>query len=337
MAVPPSSSYAGSQLVGGERMKWGWLTDRIGGVRHYHLDHLGSVRLVTDAQARLVAENDYYPYGATPTKSFQEQLNFSLFTDSARYAGHHRDFLTGAGMETDEYLDYMHARYYDPGMGRFLSVDPGKDWDPKQPQSWNMYAYVRNNPVRFTDPTGKYVCRGDAAAGGCDTIERGLDRMREAAAGLKNSDPRKAALQAVIKAYGKQGDDTSKISTVWINPRNANGTPVLPSNVNGQAGKNGTMFVSLVNIAAKAGGNADKAFTMLGGTLTHEGKHMLQPAVAAFSGRASLLSLIFYERQAYSLQQGYYAGLGQAQAAPDPDKGALASANEACTRVPCDP
>lgn len=148
--------YAGSQLVGGERMKWGYLSDRIGGVRHYHLDHLGSVRLVTDAHARLVAENDYYPYGATPTNSFQEQLNFRLFVDTARYAGHHRDFLTGAGLETGEYLDYMHARYYDPKLARFLSVDPKERREAlKLPQGWNRYAYAHNNPLKYLDPDGE--------------------------------------------------------------------------------------------------------------------------------------------------------------------------------------
>jgi RHS repeat-associated protein len=52
-------------------------------------------------------------------------------------------------------LDYMHARYYDALMKRFLSVDPGKDWDPAKPQSWNLYSYVRNNPINATDPSGK--------------------------------------------------------------------------------------------------------------------------------------------------------------------------------------
>jgi hypothetical protein len=76
---------------------------------------------------------------------------------------------------------------------------------------------------------------------------------------------------------------------------------------------------------------------MLGGTLTHEGKHMLQPAVVGLLGRPSFLSMIFYERQAYQLQKGYYTGLGQAAAAPDPDRGAIRSANESCQQVPCTP
>lgn len=50
--------------------------------------------------------------------------------------------------------DYMHARYYSPNLGRFLSVDP-VGGTVGSSQSWNRYAYVENNPVNLTDPTGK--------------------------------------------------------------------------------------------------------------------------------------------------------------------------------------
>jgi RHS repeat-associated protein len=50
--------------------------------------------------------------------------------------------------------DSMHARYHNPNVARFLSVDPGRDNNPKVPQSWNLYAYVRNGPALRTDPTG---------------------------------------------------------------------------------------------------------------------------------------------------------------------------------------
>lgn len=47
------------------------------------------------------------------------------------------------------------ARYYFPNTARFLSVDPVDDVQLRNPQSWNKFAYVRNNPLRGTDPTGK--------------------------------------------------------------------------------------------------------------------------------------------------------------------------------------
>jgi RHS repeat-associated protein len=65
----------------------------------------------------------------------------------SRYTGKERDSESGN--------DYFGARYYASSMGRFLSPDPilssGHDDDP---QTWNKYAYGRNNPLRYTDPTG---------------------------------------------------------------------------------------------------------------------------------------------------------------------------------------
>jgi RHS repeat-associated protein len=52
-------------------------------------------------------------------------------------------------------MDYMHARYYRPGLGRFLSVDPALG-NPANPQSWNRYSYVQNQPINFLDGTGAY-------------------------------------------------------------------------------------------------------------------------------------------------------------------------------------
>ncbi|MEO8381129.1 MAG: RHS repeat-associated core domain-containing protein, partial [Acidobacteriota bacterium] len=57
----------------------------------------------------------------------------------------------------------MHARFYDPDMGRFLSVDPVLDLrtNMTNPQGWNRYSYVRNNPLRWTDPTGRVIAYDD--------------------------------------------------------------------------------------------------------------------------------------------------------------------------------
>jgi RHS repeat-associated protein len=48
----------------------------------------------------------------------------------------------------------MGARYYDPEIGRFLSMDPAAV-DPNDPRTWNRYAYANNSPYNFTDPDGR--------------------------------------------------------------------------------------------------------------------------------------------------------------------------------------
>ena len=52
-------------------------------------------------------------------------------------------------------MDYLLARYYASGQGRFTSVDPFIASErPGNPQSFNRYSYTLNNPLRFVDPTG---------------------------------------------------------------------------------------------------------------------------------------------------------------------------------------
>ena len=117
---------------------------------HYHLDHLGSPRQITDDANRIVGTHHYHPFGPEQTQNQQNERSHTLL----KYTGHERDLVGAAeGLDT---LDYLHARYYSPAMGRFLSVDPA-GWDLRRPQSWNRYSYVLNNPVNLTDPTGSCV------------------------------------------------------------------------------------------------------------------------------------------------------------------------------------
>jgi len=145
--------YAGGALIAGEVQ-----TDQLhNGMRHYHTDHLGSIRLVTNGAAELVSQHDYYPFGAEFTPTISEFTNTGHLTrDPAKFTGHERDYLTGGNQEGDA-LDYMHARVYAPKWGRFLSVDPVMDAERAllSPQRWNRYAYARNNPIRAIDPDGR--------------------------------------------------------------------------------------------------------------------------------------------------------------------------------------
>ncbi|MEK6371061.1 MAG: RHS repeat-associated core domain-containing protein [Acidobacteriota bacterium] len=125
--------------------------------QHYHLDHLGTPKLVTGNGGVKLGVHAYYPFG--------DELSLGLgevATQRLKFTGHERDENGTYGNS----LDYMHARHYNPGMGRLLSVDP--TWasaDIGRPQSWNRYAYVMNNPINLTDPTGKvWHLVGDTSA-----------------------------------------------------------------------------------------------------------------------------------------------------------------------------
>jgi RHS repeat-associated protein len=65
-------------------------------------------------------------------------------------------FLTRKERDIETGLDYLISRYYSSVQGRFTSADePLADQSPIDPQSWNLYAYVRNNPLIATDPDGR--------------------------------------------------------------------------------------------------------------------------------------------------------------------------------------
>ncbi len=111
---------------------------------HYHPDHLGTPRLITNQFGNKMAYHAYYPYG-------EEATYWNQDSERMKFTGHERDFYDyGDGDD----LDYQHARYYDFRLGRYLSIDPiqGKR---ENPQSWNRYGYALGNPILYTDPTGE--------------------------------------------------------------------------------------------------------------------------------------------------------------------------------------
>lgn len=135
-------SWVESYVWSDERML---AAERPSGQIHYHLDHLGSPRILTDGSGTQIGDPiEYAPYGEEISTPGGEVLKFT---------GHERDYDPG-NPANDNYLDYMHARYYDARMGRFLAVDPVLG-HTLQPQSWNRYAYVLNDPIVRIDRDGR--------------------------------------------------------------------------------------------------------------------------------------------------------------------------------------
>ncbi len=104
----------------------------------YHLDDLGSVRLITDDLGKVSARLSYSPFG-NPEGPASEPAG------TYRFAG--RDFERSTG------LYYVGARYLDPMIGRFISPD-ATSLSGSDSQSWNLYAYALNNPLGWRDVSG---------------------------------------------------------------------------------------------------------------------------------------------------------------------------------------
>ena len=120
-------------------------------------DHLGSTRLITDPAAAPISRLDYAPFGEellVPTGS----PRFGIAGYGAGADTGIRQKFTGKERDTETGLDYFIARYYSSGQGRFISPDEVfADQQQTDPQSWNAYAYVRNQPLRYTDSTGREI------------------------------------------------------------------------------------------------------------------------------------------------------------------------------------
>ena len=114
-------------------------------VSYYFSDHLKTASVISDSAGKITSESDYYPWGG--------ELQF-VNGDSNHYkfTGKERDAETG--------LDYFGARHYSNGLGRFITPD----WAAKatavpyadfaDPQSLNLYTYVRNIPTSKIDADG---------------------------------------------------------------------------------------------------------------------------------------------------------------------------------------
>ena len=112
----------------GRRVEMGRLTDR-----------LGSVRALVSAAAPTIrlAGYSYYPYGQERQVTSGDQYKFATY------------FRESNG------LDYADQRYYHSEWGRFLTPDPYQaSAGPEDPESWNRYSYVRNDPINRADPSG---------------------------------------------------------------------------------------------------------------------------------------------------------------------------------------
>jgi RHS repeat-associated protein len=107
-----------------------------GSINYYHNDHLGSNSVITDQNGNVVEKTTYEPYGEVKQGGTKSKFG---------YTGQEKDLETG--------LNYYDARYYDSHIQRFIQPDTMLP-DVYDPQQLNRYSYARNNPLKYTDPSG---------------------------------------------------------------------------------------------------------------------------------------------------------------------------------------
>ncbi|MHB8875584.1 MAG: RHS repeat-associated core domain-containing protein, partial [Myxococcaceae bacterium] len=171
------------------------------------VDGQGSVTDATSTSGSLTSARQYdawgrYRNGSAPTPN-EPKLG---------YTGHQYDTETG--------LIYARARYYDPELGRFLSRDT-VEGNLNDAPSLNRYAYVKANPLRWTDPDGLFskeleerirAAGGDLEAGpsGVTTGEviaqAHINKAEEEAAAARTPEERGAAGRATSAAYEEMED-----------------------------------------------------------------------------------------------------------------------------------
>ena len=116
-----------------------------GTVHYYRSNHLGTASVITDASGNIEQQTDYYPFGGVAYTSGSDPNHY-------KFTGKERDAESG--------LDEFGARYYGSSLGRFMTPDwattpidvPYADFG--NPQSLNLYSYVKNNPTTMGDPDG---------------------------------------------------------------------------------------------------------------------------------------------------------------------------------------
>ncbi|MDQ3802234.1 MAG: discoidin domain-containing protein [Acidobacteriota bacterium] len=183
-----------------------------GQVRWLVTDHLGTPRMIINQSGSLnevvgneykgVVRHDYLPFGEEILAGVGGRTTSQGYSqlDGVRMQ------FTGKERDAETRLDYLLARYYASTQGRFTSPDPllssGTVYNP---QTWNRYAYTINNPLKYTDPFGMYICNGSKDQ--CKDVEKGLKNLEKARDSFKKGSDEHNRLDRSLKAYGAKGVD----------------------------------------------------------------------------------------------------------------------------------
>ena len=158
-----------------------WPSNAVTATKYQHTDALGSPVAISDASGTIIERTNYDPYGGPIGKA----------VNGMGYTGHVMDGATG--------LTYMQQRYYDPAVGRFLSVDPVTA-SLTTGEGFNRYGYADNSPYRFIDPDGRYSCETEV----CPYIRAYVAAMRESMSNLRSPGDQRR-IDRLLRYIGTEG------------------------------------------------------------------------------------------------------------------------------------
>lgn len=155
---------------------------------YFHADRLGSVLAMVSESGAVMANYVYTPYGVE---------DYGASGNPFRYTGRRWDAAVG--------LYYYRARYYDPDMGRFLETDPVLYAD-----QMNLYAYVANNPLNGTDPSGMCVTTANedgssSRTGICAADPNDAEMVDLIDQQLADPDSRASEIESILVGNGQTG------------------------------------------------------------------------------------------------------------------------------------
>jgi len=228
-------------------------------IHYYFSDHLGTHGVVENATGTVCEQDmDYYPYGGVEN----DYCNSTSVPQNYKFTGKERD--------TESGLDYFGARHNGSTMGRFMTPDPIGIMKQKfvDPQQWNMYAYVRNNPLRFIDPTGMYDVDCKTGDKKCNKAADNFEKQRQKDLKSKDQKVRDAA-----KAWGNR-DEHNRVS-VTFKPQ-----AEVDRDAGTQPGYRTDAIVTAIGARGDDDGHIQAEFSeslggsSLGQTIAHEGSHV---------------------------------------------------------------
>lgn len=139
--------------------------------RYLHYDALNSVDMITDGYGVVVERRSYDTWGKQRKVAWREDGPLDVVQQAITNRGY-----TGHEEIVEVGLVHMNGRIYDQELGRFVSPDPIVQ-APYVTNSFNRYAYVMNNPLKYTDPTG-YLW--DSVKSAARSVGRAISRAARA-------------------------------------------------------------------------------------------------------------------------------------------------------------